>query len=136
MDKPQASPAIDNASWAETLGERLQNGPVESLLLSTTERYRLVAKARWFFLAFVAIYGVGAGLGYLYSDYGWFLTPSQGIGMLMGQNGINSARMQFGRESEGGRAMSIVSVDSPVSEAVLEKVRKLPNVLSVKLIRI
>jgi hypothetical protein len=31
--------------------------------------------------------------------------------------------------------MSVVSVDSPVSEEVMAKVRKLPNVLSVKLIR-
>jgi D-3-phosphoglycerate dehydrogenase len=58
-----------------------------------------------------------------------------GIGMLMGENGINIARMQFGRETAGGRAMSVVSVDSPVSDAVMAKVRKLPNVLSVKLIR-
>jgi D-3-phosphoglycerate dehydrogenase len=58
-----------------------------------------------------------------------------GIGMLMGENGINIARMQFGRETAGGRAMSVVSVDSPVSEEVMAKVRKLPNVLSVKLIR-
>jgi D-3-phosphoglycerate dehydrogenase len=58
-----------------------------------------------------------------------------GIGTLMGQNGINIARMQFGRESAGGRAMSVVSVDSPVSEEIMAKVRKLPNVLSAKLIR-
>jgi len=59
-----------------------------------------------------------------------------GIGMLMGQNGINIARMQFGRETAGGRAMSIVSVDTPVGEEVLTKVRKLPNVLTVKVVRI
>ena len=58
-----------------------------------------------------------------------------GIGTLMGENGINIARMQFGRETAGGRAMSVVSVDSPVSDAVMARVRKLPNVLSVKLIR-
>jgi D-3-phosphoglycerate dehydrogenase len=59
-----------------------------------------------------------------------------GIGTLMGENGINIARMQFGRETAGGRAMSVVSVDSPVSEAILGKVRKLPNVLSVKLVKV
>jgi len=58
-----------------------------------------------------------------------------GIGTLMGQNGINIARMQFGRESAGGRALSVVSVDSPVSEEIMAKVRKLANVLSAKLIR-
>ncbi|HEY6010865.1 MAG TPA: NAD(P)-dependent oxidoreductase, partial [Nitrospirota bacterium] len=59
-----------------------------------------------------------------------------GIGMLMGQNGINIARMQFGREKQGGLAMSVVSIDSPVSDAVMAKIKQLPNVLSVKQIRI
>lgn len=59
-----------------------------------------------------------------------------GIGTLMGENGINIARMQFGRETAGGRAMSVVSVDSPVSEAIMGKVRQLPNVLSAKLVKV
>jgi D-3-phosphoglycerate dehydrogenase len=59
-----------------------------------------------------------------------------GIGTLMGQNGINIARMQFGRESQGGRAMSVVSVDSAISDELMDKVRKLPNVLSAKQVRI
>ncbi len=59
-----------------------------------------------------------------------------GIGMLLGENGINIARMQFGRESAGGRAISVVSIDSPVSEAIMAKIRKLPNVLSVKQIKV
>jgi len=59
-----------------------------------------------------------------------------GIGTLMGQNGINIARMQFGRESQGGRAMSVVSVDSAISDEIMDKVRKLPNVLSAKQVRI
>jgi D-3-phosphoglycerate dehydrogenase len=59
-----------------------------------------------------------------------------GIGMLMGQNGINIARMQFGREKQGGLAMSIVSVDSTISDEIMDKVRKLPNVLSAKQVRI
>jgi D-3-phosphoglycerate dehydrogenase len=59
-----------------------------------------------------------------------------GIGTLMGQNGINIARMQFGREKQGGRAMSVVSVDSAIPDKVMDAVRKLPNVLSVKQVRI
>jgi D-3-phosphoglycerate dehydrogenase len=59
-----------------------------------------------------------------------------GIGTLLGESGINIARMQFGRESQGGRAMSVVSIDGTVPEAVMGKVRKLANVLSVKQIRI
>jgi len=59
-----------------------------------------------------------------------------GIGTLMGQNGVNIARMQFGREKQGGLAMSIVSVDSTISDEIMDKVRKLPNVLSAKQVRI
>ncbi len=59
-----------------------------------------------------------------------------GIGTLMGQNGINIARMQFGREKQGGKAMSVVSVDSAISDEIMDKVRKLPNVLSAKQVRI
>jgi D-3-phosphoglycerate dehydrogenase len=44
--------------------------------------------------------------------------------------------MQFGRESAGGRAMSVVSIDSHASEAVVERLRKLPNVLSVRQVRV
>jgi len=58
------------------------------------------------------------------------------LGTLLGQNGINIARMQFGREMQGGRAMSVVSIDSPASDEVMAKIKKLQNVLSVKQIRI
>jgi D-3-phosphoglycerate dehydrogenase len=59
-----------------------------------------------------------------------------GIGTILGQNGINIARMQFGREKQGGLAMSVVSIDSAVSDDLMGKIRKLPNVLSVKLVKI
>jgi D-3-phosphoglycerate dehydrogenase len=59
-----------------------------------------------------------------------------GIGTLLGQNGINIARMQFGREKQGGLAMSVVSIDSAVSDELMGKIKKLPNVLSVKMVKI
>ncbi len=59
-----------------------------------------------------------------------------GIGSLLGESGINIARMQFGRETAGGRAMSVVSIDSHADEAVMARIRKLPNVLSAKQIRV
>src|SRR3990172_3874398 len=58
------------------------------------------------------------------------------LGTLLGQNGSNIARMQFGRERQGGSAMSVVSPDSPASDEVMAKIKKLQNVLSVKQIRI
>jgi D-3-phosphoglycerate dehydrogenase len=59
-----------------------------------------------------------------------------GIGMLLGQSGINIARMQFGREMQGGMAMSVVSIDGTVSDEIMAKIKHLPNVLSVKQIKI
>lgn len=53
------------------------------------------------------------------------------IGNTLGSNNINIARMHFGRESAGGRAISVVSIDATPSPAVIEELRKLPNILSV-----
>lgn len=58
------------------------------------------------------------------------------IGTLLGKNNINIARMQFGREKPEGRAISVVSIDTPVSDEILSEIKKLPNVLSVKQIHL
>ncbi len=58
------------------------------------------------------------------------------IGTLLGKNKINIASMQFGREKRGGKAISVVSVDNPLSKEVLSKIKKLPYVLSVKQIHL
>ncbi|MBL7031899.1 MAG: phosphoglycerate dehydrogenase [Nitrospira sp.] len=58
------------------------------------------------------------------------------VGTILGKNKINIARMQFGREGEGGIAVSVVSIDSPASKELLNKIKKLPNVLSAKQIYI
>ncbi|HAK88264.1 MAG: phosphoglycerate dehydrogenase [Nitrospirae bacterium GWB2_47_37] len=56
------------------------------------------------------------------------------IGTLMGKNNINIARMHFGREAAGGRAISVVNIDSPVSDKALNEIKNLPNILGVKVI--
>ncbi|MBM3245457.1 MAG: phosphoglycerate dehydrogenase [Candidatus Omnitrophica bacterium] len=58
------------------------------------------------------------------------------LGTLFGNNGINIATMTFGRQSTGGMAVSLLNVDSAVSAEILDKVRKIDNILSVKVIRI
>ncbi len=58
------------------------------------------------------------------------------IGTLLGRNDINIARMHFGRESAGGMAISVVSVDAEVDAELLEEIRRLPNIISVRLIRL
>ena len=37
------------------------------------------------------------------------------LGTTLGDAGINIARMQFGRDHEGGSAIALVSVDQPIS---------------------
>ncbi len=54
------------------------------------------------------------------------------IGTLLSKNNINIARMHFGRETVGGRAISVVTIDIPASSQIIEEIKSLPNILSVK----
>jgi D-3-phosphoglycerate dehydrogenase len=54
------------------------------------------------------------------------------IGSFLGSHKINIARMHFGRESAGGRSISVVSIDTPVSTEQLAEIKSLPNIISVK----
>jgi D-3-phosphoglycerate dehydrogenase len=57
------------------------------------------------------------------------------LGTLMGESGINIAAMTFGRDKQGGKAISVLNVDSQVSPAIQDKIRELENILTVKVIR-
>ena len=57
------------------------------------------------------------------------------LGTLMGKNGINIAAMTFGRDQQGGKAISVLNVDSQVSSVIQDKIRELENILTVKVIR-
>lgn len=54
------------------------------------------------------------------------------IGNTLGKNNINIARMHFGREAAGGTAISVVSLDAKPGSDVLDQLRRLPNILSIK----
>ncbi len=54
------------------------------------------------------------------------------VGSLLGSRNINIARMQFGRQTMGGKAISVIGIDTPASDEILEGLKKLPNVISVK----
>ncbi len=56
------------------------------------------------------------------------------IGTLMGRNNINIARMHFGRKRAGGMAISVVNIDVPAPDSVIEEIKELPNILDVKVI--
>jgi D-3-phosphoglycerate dehydrogenase len=44
-------------------------------------------------------------------------------GKAFAEAGINIAAMQIARQQKGGKALSVITVDSPVEAAVLEQVR-------------
>lgn len=58
------------------------------------------------------------------------------IGTLLGDSHINIARMELGREAPNGRAISVIGIDAPVSSSLLEQLRRLPQILSAKQIRL
>jgi D-3-phosphoglycerate dehydrogenase len=45
------------------------------------------------------------------------------VGTVMGNHGVNIARMSCGRQEEGGRALTILTVDSEIPAAVVEKLQ-------------
>jgi len=44
--------------------------------------------------------------------------------------------MELGREAPNGRAISVIGIDAPVPTALLEQLRRLPQILSAKQIRL
>ena len=51
------------------------------------------------------------------------------FGMVMREAGVNIATLTRGRDKPGGDVICLVSVDEPISEAVLQKVTALPQVI-------
>lgn len=58
------------------------------------------------------------------------------IGTLLGANGINIAAMQWSRNRKGERAVSFISVDGEVSEAVMDQLRGLDGVLRASMLKL
>jgi D-3-phosphoglycerate dehydrogenase len=53
------------------------------------------------------------------------------LGTTLGENSINIATFNLGRNKEGGDAIALIEIDEPVSEKVADLVRALPNVMKV-----
>jgi D-3-phosphoglycerate dehydrogenase / 2-oxoglutarate reductase len=51
------------------------------------------------------------------------------LGTLLGNEGVNIATFNLGREARGGKAIALVSADEPVEDRVLTKVLALPYVV-------
>jgi D-3-phosphoglycerate dehydrogenase len=54
------------------------------------------------------------------------------LGTVLGDAGINIANFNLGRRPEGGSALALVSVDSPVSDEIVKTVQGLPSVVQAK----
>jgi D-3-phosphoglycerate dehydrogenase / 2-oxoglutarate reductase len=58
------------------------------------------------------------------------------IGKTLGDEGVNIAQMNVGREDQGGEAIGVVNLDSVPSEQALETVRQHPHILSLSVIKL
>lgn len=54
------------------------------------------------------------------------------IGTLLGSRGINIARMQWGREEKKGKAISIVTIEAKPTSELINDLKNLPNVMSIR----
>lgn len=55
---------------------------------------------------------------------------------ILGDHNINIAGMQVGREKVGGKAVMVLNVDSSVGIELIEEIKKVPNIIDVKLVRL
>lgn len=58
------------------------------------------------------------------------------IGTIMGDAGINIAGMILGRSAPREKALSIVNVDNDIPKDIVEKIEKLPNILSATVVKL
>jgi len=58
------------------------------------------------------------------------------MGSVIGLDGVNIARMHLGREPQKKEAIALINVDSPLKSETLEKLRKIPGMLSVQQIEV
>jgi D-3-phosphoglycerate dehydrogenase len=58
-----------------------------------------------------------------------------GISAVFYNRGINIGGMHFGRESEGGLAVSLLGIDREIDDAIIKEIESLPNILKVKRIQ-
>ena len=58
------------------------------------------------------------------------------VGTLLGDGGINIAGMHVGRESESGRAVMVLKLDTPTPEPLLEQIRAVDGMETVRLVQL
>ncbi len=58
------------------------------------------------------------------------------IGTLLGDNNINISRFYLGRNEKGGEALAVIEIDTQIEDSVLEGLRNIEPVLTVKQVKL
>lgn len=58
------------------------------------------------------------------------------VATVIGDAGVNIANLVLGRDAQGGRAMTVLNVDEPISEEVRQRILQVPNVEEVRLVKL
>ncbi|MFC1646180.1 phosphoglycerate dehydrogenase [Candidatus Omnitrophota bacterium] len=58
------------------------------------------------------------------------------LGTLLGKHGINIAGMTFGRLKKGGKAITVLNIDSPPPPVLIDKIKKLEYIKEVRAIKL
>lgn len=58
------------------------------------------------------------------------------VGTLLGDHGVNISEFELSRNRRGGEAMAVIRVDEPVDKAVVEALRALPFIVSLRRIEV
>jgi D-3-phosphoglycerate dehydrogenase len=58
------------------------------------------------------------------------------IGTILGKGNVNIAGMQLGRECQGGKALSLLLVDDPVSSEVIRQIERIDGILTARVVKV
>ncbi|MCZ6533044.1 MAG: phosphoglycerate dehydrogenase [SAR324 cluster bacterium] len=58
------------------------------------------------------------------------------VGTILANHGINISQFELSRNMPGGQAMSLIRIDSPAGQAMMDELKALDNIITVKRIRI
>lgn len=58
------------------------------------------------------------------------------VGVILGNNNVNIAGLALGRNEAGGKAVTMLNVDSRVSEKVLAEISKSPHIVDIKMVEL
>ncbi len=58
------------------------------------------------------------------------------VGLILGEYGVNIASMQVGRKEPGGEAVMVLSLDQPIPEEAIKKLKEIPNIKDIAVVKL